>query len=161
MKMLQRQMPALVLVLLVGLALTGCPKPVVLEAGGPYSDPVLYQTDRAILDAKHGLLDFTAWVDTNNAFLTANAPQAVMLASQIKANLDTWEKTAFTLRTAYASSLKAYADAVAASKANNTPAPDGTVVTTAHDKLQGAVAVLENLLPLIAQYRSTIVIKTS
>jgi len=161
MKTLQRKMPALLLVVLVGLAMAGCPKPIVLETGGPYSDPVLYQTDRAILDAKKGLLDFTAWVDTNNAYLTANAPQAVMLASQIKANLDTWEKTAFTLRTAYASSLKAYADAVAASKANNTPAPDGTVVTTANNKLQGAIAVLQNLLPLIAQYRSTIVIKTS
>jgi hypothetical protein len=107
------------------------------------------------------LNDFTAWTDANSAYLTANAPQVMTLAVQIKANKDMWETQALNARSAYASSVKAYNDAVAAAKANNTPLPDGSVVATAHDKLLGAMAVIQNLLPVIAQFRSTVVIKTS
>jgi hypothetical protein len=159
MKILQRQMPALVLVMLVSLTLSSCKTPT-LEAGGPYTDPVLYQTDRSILDGVKALNDFVALTEVNSVYLTEKVPQAMALAVQIRTNTDMWEIQAYKARSAYASAKQAYDVAVAASKANNTPAPDGTVVTTTRDKLNGAIAVIQNLLPIIADFRKTIVIKS-
>lgn len=113
---------------------TACTHVTTLEAGGVYSDPILAQTDRAILDASHALTGFIDWTQANAAYL-AKYPDVITLADKILNAKDGWIRDAYAARDAYASALTAYR----AGKG------DQTTVSAKQAALNGAIAVLNNI----------------
>ncbi len=124
---------------------TGCAGTTTLEAGGAYSDPVLAQADRAILDASRAMTEFIAWQRANAAFL-AKWPEIERAARNIESQRDGWEKDAYAARDAYASAAKDYRKAIA----------DGVVgaLPPSRAKIDGSIAVLTSVVTQIGAYRN-------
>jgi hypothetical protein len=127
---------------------TACPNGVTLAAGGAYSDPVLATTDQAILDASSLFSGFLSWDNANATFL-ARYPEVGTFAASIAANKDAWIKSAYAARDSYAAAVKAY-------KAGTGSQSD---VDAAHAKINGAIALLNNISTQITSYRSAHVIQ--
>ena len=138
-----------ILILFAGLALlfSGCGShPVTLAPGGVYTDPVLAQTDQAILDTSAALTGFLSWNTENSAFLV-KFPAVGALAEKVAANKDGWIRDAYKARDAYAVDAKAYRDAIALGQTNATP-PNRA-------KIDAALAVLTSLATQVTALKAT------
>ncbi len=120
---------------------SGCQNQTTLEAGGAYTNPVLAQTDRAILDASHALTAFLDWHYANTGYL-ARWPEVGALAAKVAAQKDGWIKEAYAARDAYAAASAAYKAGL------------GNDVMPSSARLNAALAVLSNVTTQIIAYKN-------
>lgn len=122
---------------------TGCTSHTTLEQGGVYSDANLAVADQAILNGSHALSGFLNWHAANADYL-AQWPEVGNLAAKVTALKDGWIRDAYAARDAYASASQAYKKSFAS----------GQDVLTARDKLNAALAVLDNITTQINAYKT-------
>lgn len=126
---------------------TGCANKITLEPGGAYTDPYLAKTDQAILDSSRTLQAFVAWHAANSTFL-AKYPAVGALAIEVAGKEKGWIRDAYAARDAYALAAKAYREAA------GTPGADASEVELRRAKLNGALALINNITQQIVAYRA-------